>query len=202
MPRVAITRTDARARLGIAGDTLVLGLFGTAHSSRLLPLIRAAVQAAYDENPNVLVLYTGPHAPAICEALQGLPVRAEGPFESDEVSRRFAAMDIYLASYIDGVSTRRGAFMAALQHGITTVGTSGPLTDDLLLQEDGKAFLLADVNSFSAFADAALRLVKEKPLQQRLGQQGEALYKREFAWPKVARKLDKTLSKWENNERT
>lgn len=188
IPRVAISREDARARLGIAEDTLVLGLFGTAHSSRLLPLIRAAVQA-YDQNPNVLALYIGPHSTTVCEALKGLPVRAEGPFAAEEVSRRFAAMDIYLVPIIGGVSTRRTSLMTALQHGIPTVSTFGPQTDQLLLAENDKAFLLADVNAPDAFPKAVLRLVKDKAMQQKLGQQGEALYEREFAWEKIANHL-------------
>lgn len=194
MPRVAITREEARARLGIAEGTLVLGLFGTAHSSRLLPLIRAAVQAAYDENSNVLALYIGPHSAAVCEALQGLPVRAEGPFDADEVSRRFAAMDIYLVPITGGVSTRRTSLMTALQHGIPTVSTFGVQTDQMLLAENEKAFLLADVDAPDAFTAAVLLLVKDRSLQQKLGQQGERLYHQEFAWEKVADRLMAALT--------
>lgn len=195
IPRVAITREDARARLGIAEDTLVLGLFGTAHSSRLLPLIRAAVQAAYDENPNVLALYIGPHSTVVCEALHGLPVRAEGPFDPEEVSRRFAAMNIYLVPIIGGVSTRRTTLMTALQHGIPTVSTFGAQTDQMLLAENEKTFLLADVNTPDAFPQAVLRLIKNKAMQQKLGEKGEALYDREFAWNKVVKHLLNSLSR-------
>ncbi len=193
MPRVPMTRSEARARLGIAEDTLVFGLFGTAHSSRLLHLIRDAVQAAYDKNPNVLALYIGPHGKVVCEALQGLPVRAEGPFEAEEVSRRFAAMDIYLVPITGGVSTRRTSFMTALQHGIPTVSTFGPQTDRMLLAENEKAFLLADVDSPTAFTDAVLRLASDPDLQKKIGQSGEQLYRQEFAWENVAEKLITTL---------
>jgi len=194
MPVVPVTRAEARARLGIAEDTLVFGLFGTAHSSRLLHLIRDAVQAAYDKDPNVLALYIGPHAPAVCEALQGLPVRAEGPFDAEEVSRRFAAMDIYLVPITGGVSSRRTSFMTALQHGIPVVSTFGPQTDRMLLAENEKAFLLADVNVPSAFTDTVLRLAGDSDLQKKIGQQGEQLYRQEFAWQKVADRILITLS--------
>ena len=193
IPRIAIPREEARARLGIAPETLVLGLFGTAHSSRLLHLIRAAVQAAYKENPDVLALYIGPHSKAVCEALQGLPVLAEGPFPADEVSRRFAAMDVYLVPITGGVSSRRTSLMTALQHGIPTVSTSGIQTDRMLLAENEKAFLLTDVDTPEAFTAAFLRLANDRTLQQRLGQQGEQLFCQKFAWGKVADRLISTL---------
>lgn len=200
MPRVAITREEARARLGIAEDTLILGLFGTAHSSRLLNLIRAAVQAVYDENPNVLALYIGPHRAAVCEALQGLPVRAEGPFDADEVSRRFAAMDIYLVPITGGVSTRRTSLMTALQHGIPTVSTFGVQTDQMLLSENEKSFLLTDVDAPDAFTGAVLRLAKDRALQQKLGQQGEQLYNQEFAWEKISGRCVSAMNNERNND--
>ena len=193
IPRVAITREEARARLGIAEGTLVLGLFGTAHSSRLLHLVRAAVQAVHSENQDVLALYIGPHTETVCQALQGLPVLAEGPFPADEVSRRFAAMDVYLVPITGGVSTRRTSLMTALQHGIPTVSTFGTQTDRMLLAENEKAFLLADVDAPVAWTAAVLRLAKDRALQQRVGQQGEQLYHQEFAWEKVAERLMATL---------
>ena len=46
IPLVALSRAEARARLGIPEDTLILGLFGTAHASRLLEPVRRAAEAA------------------------------------------------------------------------------------------------------------------------------------------------------------
>ena len=193
MPVAAITRSEARARLGIVDGTLVFGVFGTAHSSRLLPFIRDAVAAAYDKDPNVLALYIGPHSKAVCDALSGLPVRAEGPFNAEEVSRRFAAMDIYLVPMTGGISSRRTSFMTALQHGIPTVSTFGPQTDQMLLDENEKAFLLADGDSPAAFTDTVLRLAGDPDLQKKIGQQGQQLYRQKFAWENVAEKLITTL---------
>lgn len=193
MPHVAITRNEARARLGIKEGTLVLGLFGTAHSSRLLYLIRAAVEAACKGNPDVLALYVGPHADTVREALHGFPVLAEGPFEAEDVSRRFAAMDIYLVPITGGVSTRRGSFMTALQHGLPIVSTFGPQTDQMLLAQNNSAFILTDVDSPDAFSDAVLSLVKNQPKQRTLAVQGEHLYSANFTWKAIAQRLTETL---------
>ena len=193
MPLTGISRSEARARLGIGENTLVLGLFGTAHSSRLLHLIRDAVQAAHARNPDVLALYIGPHGDAVREALHGLPTLAEGPFPAEEVSRRFAAMDIYLVPITGGVSSRRTSLMTALQHGIPTVSTFGPQTDQMLLAENNGAFVLTDINSPTAFPDAVVSLAQDPARQQALGAQGRRLYDREFDWKKVADRILITL---------
>ena len=199
IPLVSIEKSEARARLGISDNTLVLGLFGTASSGRLLDRIQDAATALQQAGHTVQLLYIGPHKDQICAALPGLDIIADGPASPEEVSRRFAAMDIYLAAYIDGVSTRRGAFMAALQHGIATVGTRGPLTDALLLREDGQAFLLADVNTPEQFQSNVLRLAKDKGGLNQFGETAKALYRREFAWAEIGQKLCKKLSVYQDN---
>ena len=67
---------------------------------------------------------------------------------ADEVSRRLSAADLNLSAFIDGVSTRRGSLMAALQHGVASVGTRGYLTDQMLLNEDGSMARLPDLRGF------------------------------------------------------
>ena len=187
--RVPISRQEARERLGIPGDVVVLGLFGTATSGRMLDWAKESLAALRTAGVPVQLLYVGPHKDAICAALGSDGVIADGPFPADEVSRRLSAMDIYLAAYVDGVSTRRGAFLAALQHGIATVGTRGPLTDALLEREAGQAFLLADVEKPDAFTAAVSSLAESAEQRQHLGQEAQQLYDREFAWTSIAKRL-------------
>ena len=187
--RVPITRPEARARLGIPPGAIVLGLFGTASSGRLLDRAKAALDALRSDGIPVQFLYVGPDTAAICAALGSENIIAGGPFPADEVSRRLSAIDIYLAAYIDGVSTRRGAFMATLQHGCAIVATRGPLTDDMLKQEAGRSFLLTDVADLNAFTETVVGLAKDTDQRQQLSRQAQELYGREFAWGKVAVRL-------------
>ena len=182
--RVPITRPEARARLGIPAETVVLGLFGTASSGRLLDRAKDALAALTHSGIPSLLLYIGPDTAAICAALGSENIIAGGPFPVDEVSRRLSAIDIYLAAYIDGVSTRRGAFMAALQHGAAIVATRGPLTDEALEREVEKAFLLADVTNPKEFINAVSDLAQNTDKRQRLSRQAEELYTRDFTWAK------------------
>ena len=60
-------------------------------------------------------------------------------------------MDLHLAPYSDGVSTRRGAFLAGLQHGVSSVTTIGKHTDSLLKAEANRAFRVCDVADLDKF---------------------------------------------------
>lgn len=189
IPCVPISRQKARARLGIDDAALVLGLFGTASSGRMLNHAKNALMTLRAAGIPVQLLYVGPHKEAIYASLGTADVIADGPFPSEEVSRRLAAMDIYLAAYVDGVSTRRGALIAALQHGIATVGTRGPLTDALLARESGQAFLLADVAAPEAFQSAVCKLAENAESRQQMGQEARRLYLCDFSWKSIAARM-------------
>ena len=79
-------------------------------------------------------------------------------------------------------------------HGIATVGTRGPLTDSLLAQEDGRAFLLADVADPEMFQAHVLRLAAETAWREQIAEEGALLYAREFAWPRIIEKMQMALT--------
>jgi glycosyltransferase involved in cell wall biosynthesis len=85
-------------------------------------------------------------------------------------------MDLHLTPFIDGVSTRRGSFLAGLQHGLPTVATRGPLTDDLLIEAGGEALLLADIDDADGFARHAVTLLQHPDRRSALGQAGQILF--------------------------
>jgi hypothetical protein len=98
-----------------------------------------------------------------------------------QVSLSFRAMDLHLAPFIDGVSTRRGSFLVGMQHGVAGLSTFGPLTDDLLADSRGTGLFLTDLlndedasaTSFAASAVAALGAPEQR---RAVGQAGRALY--------------------------
>ncbi len=189
MPLLPITRGDARARLGIDENALVLGMFGTVGTGQILGDVEGTMQTLCDTGYKPRLLYTGPHAERVLTALGATNVIAGGPFPKEEVSQRLAAIDIYLAAYAEGATTRRTTLMVAFQHGLATVTTRGPLTDTVLAREDGKAFLLSGMNIPNHFQMQVLRLARETELRSRIAQGAATLYEQEFAWPKVVQKL-------------
>jgi glycosyltransferase involved in cell wall biosynthesis len=121
-------------------------------------------------------------------------VIAEGPLAGEEASRRMSAADIYLAPFVDGVSSRRGSFIAGLQHGIASVATIGENSDPFLRESAGKAFLAADVNDCEQFSAQVKRLAADVNLRANLGPVGQRLFNEWFAWPTIARRVRGVLA--------
>lgn len=189
MPRVEARRAETRKALGFGPDTLVLGLFGQGHPSRMLSFARRAVAGLRAEGRDAQVLYVGPAVDVVGRALSGVPHHCTGALPGPNVSRHLAAMDLYLAPFRDGVSARRGSFLAGLQHGLATVSTTGPQTDSFLDAQNGSAFLLAPDDDLSAFETHVLALVQDAALRVRIGAGGRALFDEVFAWPRIADRM-------------
>lgn len=190
IPREPVGRAEARARLGLEDDELALGVFGTAHVSRMLQPLRSSADAVSSETGRaVRLVYIGPHADIVRDALGDLPLIADGPHSPAEVSRRLSALDIFLATYADGVSTRRGAMMAALQHSIAVVGTRGHHTDAELIEADGSSLLLASAGDLDEFDAAVVRLASDAALRHQIGAGGFAMFNRRYSWPAIASSL-------------
>jgi glycosyltransferase involved in cell wall biosynthesis len=191
MPHIPISREEARERLGIKPGTLVVGLFGQAHFSRMLDQAGNAVRTLYRERPDILLLYIGPHADNVRAVAGDIPLLAEGPFPVEEVSRRFAAMDVYIVPFVDGVSTRRTSFMTGLQHGIPTVSTFTYHTDEMLLAENDKAFILTAADDPAALSTALVRLAGTESLRAALTARAQPFYEENFTYAGItARMLD------------
>jgi glycosyltransferase involved in cell wall biosynthesis len=189
MPRVEARRTEVRASLGFDPDTLVLGFFGQGHPSRMLSFVRRAIAGLRAEGRDARVLYVGPAVDVVGPALSDVPHHCTGALPGPDVSRHLAAMDLYLAPFRDGVSARRGSFLAGLQHGLATVSTTGPQTDAFLDAQDGIAFLLAPDDDLSAYENHVLTLVEDDALRARIAAGGRALYEEVFSWPRIADRM-------------
>jgi glycosyltransferase involved in cell wall biosynthesis len=195
IPDVGADRARERDRLNVDADDFVVGLFGSAHASRLLSYADAAVTACARDRPGTRVLYVGPDGPQVRTALTAdVPVTDAGALPAEDVSRCFAAMDLYLAPFRKGVSTRRGSFLTGLQHGVATVTTQGRATGPLLSARHEEAFLAPDCSSRRAFVDAVRRLTLSPDARPALAQRGQAFYRQHFSWPTVAERLLRALN--------
>jgi glycosyltransferase involved in cell wall biosynthesis len=159
----------------------VVGFFGSLRA-RLTDHLQAAIDALQDRSSDVVVLSVGPDGAALQRALSGVQVIDAGRLPAADVSRHLAVMDLHLTPFIDGVSTRRGSFMAGIQHGVPTVATRGELTDRVLQDADGNALLLAPTSDPDAFARAAATLYDHPDRHQQIGEQACELYANRFAF--------------------
>jgi glycosyltransferase involved in cell wall biosynthesis len=169
-----------RDELGL-NQAFVVGFFGTLRA-RLVTHLQAAVDGLRDRSTDVVLLNVGPDGPALQRALSGVQVIDAGRLPAADVSRHLAVMDLHLTPFIDGVSTRRGSFMAGIQHGVPTVATRGELTDRVLQDADGNALLLAPTSDPDAFARTAATLYDHPDRRQQIGEHACRLYADRFAF--------------------
>ena len=192
IPLTPLTQAGARQALQIAPDAFVLGFFGTAHPSRMIGLVADAARRLREQEPRTLLLYVGPDGAAmrsgVGDGAEGL-LRDDGPLPAEGVSHHFHAMDVCLSPYLDGVSTRRSAFMPALQHEIATVGTSGIHTDTILHTHDSAAFFLPPVADTAKFHEAVELLWHDPTRRATMARSGRELYEAAFDWTPICEKM-------------
>ena len=119
----------------------------------------------------------------------GLRVIDAGRLPAEEVSRHFRAMDMHLAPFMDGVSTRRGSFMTGIQHGIATATTVGSQTDQILKEEVGNGMLASAEEDKKLYASQVLHLYQNRQAAHTLGRAGRDFYLVTCDWAAVAQKL-------------
>ena len=187
-------RRELRRRaLGVHAGALVLATFGSDHPSHLLDHVVAAANALAARHERVILLYLGAGTRALDGLDAAVAVHRPGRQSEDELATELSAADIYLAAFVDGLSTRRTTLMAALQHALPVVGTDGPLTEPRLRTEDA-AIRWTPTGDPKRFADATLELAGDAALRQRRGAAARALYDRRFSWELIAQSVLAALS--------
>jgi glycosyltransferase involved in cell wall biosynthesis len=157
-------------------------------------LVGHAVRAANAlvEKAGTVLLQLGAGAPEPEGLSEHVRLYRPGRLADEELASWLSAADVFLAPFVDGVSTRRGSMMAALQHAVPVVGTTGRLTDSVLAQASD-ALTLVSVDRPDLFADAAVQLAHSGDDAARRGRAGRSLYESTFDWPVVAGRLLQAL---------
>jgi glycosyltransferase involved in cell wall biosynthesis len=189
IPFVTISRDEARSQLNIAKSTIVLGLFGNARQPEVVELMVRSAETVAKSGTDTLLLYIGKDAASVKSHIGDLKLLDLGPLGAEAVSRALTAVDIYLCAYNDGVSTRRGSFMAGLQHGCAIVGNLGRHTDDNLKEADGRAFLLAEVGDPSQYIDHVVQLARNTEARHLLSSNARTMYESNYTWAMIADRL-------------
>jgi len=196
MPRMDADPAAVRRHLGISPDAFVVGLFGSAHPSRLLRYVDRALAPVCKARADVHLLYVGPDGAAVRRALSDvIPMTDTGPLPGTDVSRCFSVMDLYLAPFREGVSARRGSFLAGVQHGVATVSTRGRDTGGEMLKHSGTAFRLSPADDPDHFASSVATLIYDADGRARVAREGQRYYDSRHAWTTLADTLLRSLSR-------
>lgn len=189
LPLCNLTKREARERLGLSQNALILGVFGFAHQSKRTRWIAAAAKKIHARLPQTEMLCIGQIGQSVQEACAGTPVHAHGSLPGPEASLRLRAMDLFLAPLSDGISGRRGSVVAALQHGLPICSTVRNYTDAFLKDFVSPAFSLVPHDDLDRFCEEALRLAEASRQQPMLGQELADFHDRHFAWPVIAERM-------------
>ncbi|MDX2080503.1 MAG: glycosyltransferase [Terrimicrobiaceae bacterium] len=179
--RTLLTRAEARQRMGFRQDQVVVGVFGSAHPSRLLEWIAAGFARIRAASPDAALVYVGVDGARLRQVC-GDGVVDCGVLAESEVGDRLIAWDVMLAPFVDGLSTRRGSVVAAFQHGVPVVSTSRDWTDGILRGREGIELVPVEAGA-TVFAERCLSCPRAP--RESL----EIFYREVFDWPVAARTI-------------
>lgn len=190
IPHIPIDREEARRALNLQDGVLALGIFGTAHPSRQLHFIKAALEKLREKAVDFELIYIGTSGEKVVRALHPIPVNNLGTLDAPDVSTSLAAVDIYLAPFAGGVAERRGSFLVGIQHGIPTVSTKGAQTPRLMSRATD-AFWLTPDDEKDTFADSVFALANSPELRAQMSAKSQSFFKNHFSWDGIAESMIK-----------
>jgi glycosyltransferase involved in cell wall biosynthesis len=175
-------REAVRRELGLAADELALILFGFDHDSRPTSGLVAMHRALADAGVRSRLVVIGTARVPEADAAMDRWILYLGFKPAREVSRLMTAGDVFLAPFVDGVSTRRTSVAAALAHGLPVVTTTGEHTDAAVFHDGVMA--LSRPGDDGAFAASVVELARSPARRRSLAEAGASLFERELSWPR------------------
>ncbi len=195
----AFERAAWRRRWGIADDVPLLCYFGFLNASKggemLIEVLARLVRRGLDAHLLMIggrvgasdatnAAYLQKVEALIEERAMAARVHWTDHIPDEQVAAAFHCADVCLLPYQDGVSYRRGSFMAALAHGMAIVTTPPRVPYEDL--EAGETVLLAPAEDVAAMTEATMRVLRQRALRQRLQSNARRLAQR-FRWQAIAR---------------
>jgi glycosyltransferase involved in cell wall biosynthesis len=181
-----------RARLTPDPAASVIGHFGT-YGSLITPLLKSALPPLLERDARRVALLLGRNGDKFASEmerdyphLRGRLV-APGGLPEAETAAHLAACDLLLQPYPDGVSSRRGSFMAGLAAGLPVVTTEGWLSEPLW-RETG-AVSLAPIDAPEALVSATEDLLAHPARRAELAARAGALYRKRFSLDRLIHTL-------------
>lgn len=195
--RSSLDRDEARREMRLPGDAMLIGVFGSAHESRLLDWIGAAFARVKERHAHAKLLYVGPHGDAIARAAGDASLVIDmGVQPSGRAGVCLSAMDLLLAPFNDGISTRRGSVIAAFQNGVPVATTLSKWTDAVFRTQAPEALLLSPTTTAAGFAQDTAEwadFLNDDRKTARYREEIRGFHDAVFSWDLIARRLLEAL---------
>jgi glycosyltransferase involved in cell wall biosynthesis len=177
-------------------DEVFIGYFGFLNASKGIEVLIEGLELAVKQGIKARLVMIGgrtgdsdPANVAYAEEIEALiaqknlQVYSTGFADDAQVSAHLYACDLVALPYRDGVSFRRGSFMAALAHGCAIITTHPAV--ELPELRDGENVRLIPPDSPTALAAAIRELGSDHALRERL-QAGAKQLAARFTWDRIA----------------
>ena len=184
LPDARGERSAMRSELAL-GNALVVATLSTGHPSHLTTYVEVSLARLADEGIEVVFLQLGAGSAKVAVP-GGLRVIRPGPLPAERLGAVLAAADLMLTPFVDGVSTRRGSFIAGLCEAVAVVGTQGDLTDPMLL---GRGLELVAVGDTACFAERVVAVAFDGGRRAAAASVGRTLFEAELTWDAIANRL-------------
>lgn len=211
LPPENYDRAAWRKRWRVGSDEVLLAHFGFLNASKGVDTLIRALRRLVTEGHSVKLLMVGgrvgssdPTNIAYAEYIEmliddlelGDHVLWTGYAPEEDVSANLLAADVCVLPYKDGVSLRRGSFMAAAAHGLPIVSTRYPVAKRHIPNpaewwypselKGGGNILLVPPDDEIVLSDAISRLIASPGLREHLGQEAKKL-SQQFEWSQIAK---------------
>jgi glycosyltransferase involved in cell wall biosynthesis len=192
IPRSNVAKSDARGIAGITSDCFVFGLFGDMHISRPVDWISAAIRKAAHQRLRQIVLHVGPGGAEFQRDLALPNFRSLGVLSAESAADALRCMDCLLAPFTDGVSTRRGSVLAALNNGVPVATTRRKWTDNIMCAAPREVLLASPASNADQFASDATGWIGQ--ISKGVSAECESFFDAHFGWDLVAEQLMRKIA--------
>lgn len=194
VPPVSVSteeKKEIRRRWNVPTTGVVIGVFSPLGNGKLLDLVLRTWERLRLAQPDAVLMLLGVTRD---EVLARFPQAPTGPrtiytgfLAPDQVSRLIKAVDVALAPFIDGLSSRRSSTISLMAHGVPIVSTIGPLTDLDIFGDS--PIRLVPVGEEAGFQRAIEGLLHSAEERERVGDLTKSFYTRHFAWGHIAKQV-------------
>jgi glycosyltransferase involved in cell wall biosynthesis len=171
----------------------VLAFFGTLGAAKLFDWVMTSWQKAFSQERPVALVVIGDRPRVRVPAFLGAFFKPLGFLPAEAVSQALQAIDVLALPFFDGVSERRGSFMAGLDHGCALVTTIGFSTGPTLRK--ARFFEAVTVAEREAFSEKVKELLWADDHRRELGRAARKAYQSQYQWPRLVEKFLVQLSR-------
>jgi glycosyltransferase involved in cell wall biosynthesis len=200
LPKSHAGRLETRARWQIRSDSFVCGIFGGLHVTRRLAWVgRLMNRLARLSRRHVSLLCIGGQSDGVLKELNLLPepnltVICTGRLPPLEAADAIAACHLMLSPFSDGISSRRGSAIGALQQGVPLASTDGDLTDCFWRGRQNAGIHLAPADDETAWSNMVVDVALNQSFTAESKAQLHAFFDRHFSWNSISIALRAALA--------